>query len=306
MDELQQRTARAIVNVFETGRIRGNYSAIAVLKGDSGHLSYGRSQATLGSGSLFSLLETYCQQANAVFASRLRPFLAGVQRKDVRLDTDDTFKRLLRDAGAQDPVMRATQDQFFNNHYFVPACTAAEALGITDPLGITVVYDSHVQGGWGKVKSRVGPIDGGDARGWVRKYIARREEWLKSLKDPLPNTVYRMRSFDSLMGAGKWDLALPLTAHGVQITEVALSEETPQTAGAPRTLTLNSTYLRGDDVLAVQRALSAKGLPVGVPDGIYGPFTHQLVSEWQGRQSPPIAENGVGKDTRRSLGLQVT
>ena len=47
MNELQQNTARAIVNVFETGRISGNYAAVAVLKGDSGHLSYGRSQAAL-------------------------------------------------------------------------------------------------------------------------------------------------------------------------------------------------------------------------------------------------------------------
>jgi chitosanase len=52
VNDLQQKTVRAIVNVFETGHLEGNYSAIAVLKGDRGHLSYGRSQATLGSGSL--------------------------------------------------------------------------------------------------------------------------------------------------------------------------------------------------------------------------------------------------------------
>lgn len=309
MDELQQKTARAIVNVFETGRIRGNYSAIAVLKGDSGHLSYGRSQATLGSGSLFRLLDTYCLQPNAQFAPQLRPFLSALQNKDVRLDTDAIFRQLLRDAAGQDAVMRATQDQFFDNNYFVPARTAAQALGITAPLGITVVYDSHVQGGWGKVKSRIGPVVGGDTRGWIRRYISQRSQWLKSLKDPLPVTVYRMASFDALINAEKWDLALPLTAHGVQITEVSLSDDAPPSAGAPpmvnvpRILALTTPYLRGADVLAVQQALQGRGLPAGRPDGVYGPFTNQLVLEWQRTQNPAIAENGVGMATRRSLGL---
>lgn len=310
MNELQQKTARAIVNVFETGRIRGNYSAIAVLKGDSGHLSYGRSQATLGSGSLFRLLDTYCLQTNAQFAQQLRPFLSALQNQDVRLDADANFRQLLKDAGEQDAVMRATQDQFFNSNYFVPACTATQALGITDPLGTTVVYDSHVQGGWSKVKSRVGPVVGGDTRGWIRRYIAQRSLWLKSLKDPVPATVYRMASFDALINAEKWDLALPLTAHSVQITEVSLSsDDVPSLAGAPpmsnvpRILALTTPYLRGSDVLAVQEALQGRGLPVGSPDGVYGPFTNQLVLEWQRTQNPAIAENGVGMATRRSLGL---
>lgn len=303
MNELEQKTARAIVNVFETGRIRGNYSAIAVLKGDSGHLSYGRSQATLGSGSLFRLIETYCQQPNATFAVQLRPFLPDLQKRDTRLDTDQTLKQLLRDAGAQDPVMCATQDQFFTNNYFVPACTAAEALGIRDPLGVAVVYDSHIQGGWAKVQARVGAVANADTRAWVKKYVAERTLWLKSLKDPLPTTVYRMKSFDLLMVAGKWDLALPLTVHGVEITEVALRDDLTQAPNAPRLLTLTIPYLRGPDVLALQQTLLAKQLPIGTPDRVYGPFTHKLVGQWQRQQNPPITENGVGPQTSRSLGL---
>jgi len=33
---LQGRTAKAIVNIFETGRVRGDYGAVTVLAGDSG------------------------------------------------------------------------------------------------------------------------------------------------------------------------------------------------------------------------------------------------------------------------------
>jgi chitosanase len=44
MNSIQTATAVAIVNVFETGRVRGDYGGIAVIKGDNGHLSYGRSR----------------------------------------------------------------------------------------------------------------------------------------------------------------------------------------------------------------------------------------------------------------------
>jgi chitosanase len=69
MNDLQKATSAAIVNIFETGRALGNYGAIAVLKGDRGHLSYGRSQTTLGSGSLCKLLTQSCDLPNAQLAS---------------------------------------------------------------------------------------------------------------------------------------------------------------------------------------------------------------------------------------------
>jgi hypothetical protein len=166
MNELQKETARAILNVFETGRVRGDYSGIAVIKGDSGHLSYGRSQAALGSGTLFELINEYCAQPNAQFAVDLREFLGRLQQKDITLDTDQRFRTLLKDAANQDPVMRLTQDQFFNSRYLAPACRAAEALGITSPLGQTVVYDSHIQGGWGTLRKRMGPVTARGEQDW--------------------------------------------------------------------------------------------------------------------------------------------
>src|ERR1700722_6506844 len=122
VDPQQQNTARAIVNIFETGRIQGNYSAVAVLGGDKGHLLYGRSQAALGFGTPFQLVATYCNQPNAMFAAQLKPSLPRFQRKDVSLDSDTAVKQLLQQAGA-DPVMRNVQDEFFNSLFFTPACT---------------------------------------------------------------------------------------------------------------------------------------------------------------------------------------
>ena len=299
MNELQQSTARAIVNVFETGRVAGNYAAVGVLKGDSWHISYGRSQAALGSGVLFALLDAYCQNPTAKYAADLRVSLPRVKNKDFTLDADQPFRALLKLAATDDATMRLTQDQFFDSRYLAPACRDADTLGIGEPLGVTVIYDSHIQGGWPTLKQRIGPVTTRGSKDWVQRYIALRKSWLNSLKPPLPTTVYRMDAFDSLVKLEKWNLELPMTVHSVTITTDALAGET-SAQGRPRTLTLTSPYLRGADVTKLQAALQQKGLPI-TPDGVYGAFTSKLVEQWQTEQA--IHETGVGTLTRQSLGL---
>jgi chitosanase len=300
MDDLQKETAQAIVNIFETGRILGNYGAVTVLKGDNGHLTYGRSQTTLGSGNLYRLLLNYCQQSTTPFAARLQPLLPRFLQKDFTLDTDLAVKELLKQAASDDPMMRAAQDQFFNENYFAPALRAADAAGITQPLGQTVVYDSHIQGGWGVLKPQMpGLNDFGGETAWIAKYVDKRKAWLQSLKPPLPGTVYRMDSFNTLIDAGKWNLALPLTVHGVTITAEALAGDVPAAGAQPRTLRLVSPYLRGDDVKQIQMKLN----PGATPDGVYGPFTEALVKKFQAAQTPSVVEDGAGPLTRKALGL---
>lgn len=301
MNNLQKATSAAIVNIFESGRVRGDYGAITVLKGDSGHLSYGRSQVTLGSGSLFLLLQMYCGSPLAKFAAQLTPCLSRFKDKEFSLDTDKDVRALLQRAGREDPVMRETQDQFFNENYLGPACRHAEEVGITSALGQTVVYDSHIQGGWGKMKTRVGPVTARGENDWVKTYVATRKAWLQSLPPPLPTTVYRMDAFSKLIDGDKWDLPLPIAVHGVEISEASLAGDIP-VAGATtkRTLRLATPYLRGDDVKALQQALAKNGL-ANSADSIYGPFTDALVKNWQGTKS--IQEDGAGPRTLQSLGL---
>jgi chitosanase len=284
--------------VFETGRIPGNYAAVAVLKGDSGHLSYGRSQAALGSGVLFQLLDGYCQKQSAKYAAQLQAYLPRFRNKDFTLDADAALKALLKLA-ADDPVMRLTQDQFFDSRYLAPACSDAAVLGVVEPLGAVVIYDSRIQGGWPLLKQRIGPVTSRGSKDWVQRYIALRRAWLNSLAPPLPSTVYRMDSFDSLVTLEKWNLDLPVTVHGIAITAEALAGDVPD-QGLLRTLRLATPYLRGSDVTAVQTALARSGLPI-TPDGIYGAFTSTLVAQWQ--RAHAIAEDGAGPLTRRSLGL---
>ena len=105
----QVRTIQGIVNLFETGSILGDYGQVTIIPGDTGHLTFGRSQTTLGSGGLYLLLRRYCGNAGARFGSRLAAYLDRIAAPDVSLDRNLPLHNILR-ATADDPVMRDTQD----------------------------------------------------------------------------------------------------------------------------------------------------------------------------------------------------
>src|SRR3569623_685032 len=153
MPATQAQTAKAIVNIFETGSVRGDYSQVSLLPGDTGRLTYGRAQTTLGSGNLNVLIQRYCARGGARFAARLRPWLSALATRSPAADTDSKLHNLLR-ACADDPIMRDVQDAFFDQVYWEPAVRAATRLGIRSPLGVAVVYDSWVHGSWALLRDR--------------------------------------------------------------------------------------------------------------------------------------------------------
>lgn len=102
---LQKKTAEAIVNIFETDSVRGDYGNVTLIKGDTGHLTFGRSQTTLGSGNLYRLIQSYIAAPGARFGDDLKPFVQRVEGRDFSLDTDAYLKNILR-ASADDAVMR--------------------------------------------------------------------------------------------------------------------------------------------------------------------------------------------------------
>src|SRR3954469_11268250 len=89
------RTIQAIVNLFETSQVRGDYGQVTLLHGDTGHLTFGRSQTTLGSGGLHDLVDRYCGNPGARFARRLAPWLPAMKARDVTLDTDAKLHNIL-------------------------------------------------------------------------------------------------------------------------------------------------------------------------------------------------------------------
>lgn len=294
----QVRTAQAIVNLFETGEVLGRYGQVTLLPGDPGRLTYGRSQTTLGSGNLFELLKGYCQNPGARFGARLQSALPLFASGAAQLDTDSKLHNLLR-ACADDPLMRETQDVFFDLAYWQPAQRAAGRLGLGLPLAVAVVYDSHVHGSWGLLRDRTNKAVGEPAlageRGWVAAYVKQRRDWLATHKiQILRSTVYRMDAFQRLIDQGFWGLELPLVVRGAEISQAALSAAPPECYDGPqpgtRPLGLQQPLLRGLDVRLLQLGLSDEGADIKA-DGVFGQASVRCVKEHQIARGLPV--NGL-------------
>lgn len=309
LDDLQRRTAEAIVNIFEAGRPLGVYGQVTLIKGDTVHLTYGRSQTTLASGNLYLHIKAYCGSLDAQFATALSSYLGHLASRDTALDTDVTFRGLLREAG-DDPVMHAVQDQFFDRINWTPSVNDAAGISISSALGTAVLYDSHVQGSWARIRNLTiqnhGKPPTVSEQEWIGFYVAERRNWLATnANSALHATVYRMDAFNQLLGAQNWGLALPITVRGVRVDQdILMAEELIRVSAhdaSERTLMLQTPFMVGDDVEAVQRALVPAGIAVNI-DGIYGQLTEAAVRRFQ-QQKGLTVDGAVGPATRSALGL---
>jgi len=296
----QGQAARAIVNLFETGSVLGDYGQVTLLPGDTGRLTYGRSQTTLGSGNLYLLLARYCANAGARFGARLQALLPAFQAQAASLDTDGPAQNLLR-ACADDHVMRETQDAFFDEGYWQPAQRAAQKLGLASALAVAVVYDSHIHGAWGKLRDATTAAAGDPSQigeqAWISAYVQQRRAWLAGNSNAiLRGTVYRMDAFQRLIDQGYWGLPLPLVVRGQEISLAALSATPPGCYDGPqpgtRVIAVTDPLPRGLDVRLVQLGLSDRGVNV-VADGIFGQTSSRHVREFQlanGRPATGVAD----------------
>jgi chitosanase len=298
LTDIQKRTAQAIVNLFETGKPLGDYGQVTLLAGDSGQLTYGRSQTTLASGNLALLITSYCDAQGAANALALSPYLPALTAKNPSLNQDMVFRALLHEAGA-DPVMQSCQDTFFDKEYWDPAVSAAQSLGLDLGLSMAVVYDSKVHGSWVAMRDRTlvaNPNPSSDQKGWIAAYVATRRQWMANNSNPLlQKCVYRMDTFNALIADGAWDLPLPLTVRGTVLTEGLLTGAAPSSS-VKRVLKLTQPMMLGDDVKAVQTALGVTA------DGVYGANTAAAVSAFQ-RSKGLGADGVVGPATLVALGL---
>lgn len=302
----QAATIKAIVNLFETGRVLGDYGQVTVLAGDTGHLTFGRSQTTLGSGNLHTLLDRYCSNPGARFRHLLARVLPQTAARDTALDTDTRLHNVLR-ASADDAVMRDVQDEFFDNAYFDPAVRAAERMGIVSPLGQAVVYDSFVHGSWKRIRDRVeGTPQSLGEWPWIEAYVAARRQWLEShARRDLRATVYRMDAFQRLIELDAWGLPLPLVVRGAEISLMSLTGLPPGAFDGPQPGTRELSFmtsqalLRGLDVRLVQLALSERGADIRA-DGVFGRASSASVADHQRAVGLPVT--GVA-DRVLTLGL---
>ncbi len=218
-----------VINVFETGTINGKYGAISIYH-DGPHqirqITYGRSQTT-EYGNLGRLVDMYAK-AGGLYSADFAPYVPLVGRQ--ALVDDQAFKALLRKAGNEDPVMRATQDKFFDLAYFQPAQTWATANGFTLALSMLIIYDSYIHSGgiFDFLRARfpeVPPARGGDEKTWTAQYIDARNKWLSTHKRAdLRASAYRTGDLLREAARGNWDLAmLPIIANGTPVDDTGAS-----------------------------------------------------------------------------------
>jgi len=309
LTNLQKKTAMAVVNVFETGQVLGDYGKVTLLPGDPGHLTYGRSQTTLASGNLFLLIKAYSEAPDAALAGELAPYLDRLADQDLSLDHDAAFRGLLRQAG-EDPVMQGAQDDFFDRVYWAPALRSSEFIGVESALGATVVYDSRIHGSWHRMRDRTSqqhgaPADLGETA-WISRYVEVRRDWLANHSIRiLRRTVYRMDAFKRLIESDNWALELPIMVRGWSIDESVLTGGPAVRASAEvaeiRLLRLRRPFMQGSDVRELQEKLAGLSLDLEV-DGVFGPGTERAVKAYQQRNGL-VADGIAGAATRSALTL---
>lgn len=215
---------QSIVNVFETGAPEGKYDKLVIYDdgvNGSHQITYGKSQTT-EQGNLSRLIDMYVDNAGT-FANDFVPYLEKIGKEP--LVDDENFKRLLIKAAREDKIMRETQDNFFDEVYWLPAMQWFERNGFKLPLSMLVTYDSYIHSGSIPMFLRKRfieppPAKGGNEKKWVASYVETRHQWLKYHEKPiLRKTIYRTQTFLNEIARENWKLnKLPINANGVNVT----------------------------------------------------------------------------------------
>jgi chitosanase len=306
LTELQKRTAQAIINIFETGSVAGEYDSVVSVSGDPGGLTYGAKQTTIFSGNLYLLIKAYTETEGALFSNDLRPYLSRLLDQDERLNRNVMLHSILRQAG-RDAVMVRVQDAFFDRVYWNPAVNSASTINVQTALGIAVVFDSITHGSWKLIRDRTnnqfGSLSSIGEREWIQKYINVRRNWLANhAVQILHLTVYRMDAFKKIIQTSNWDLILPFTVRGLVVDENTLSPAIPSSVvPPPRLLLLKRPPMSGLDIREVQQALVDLGFSLEA-DGLFGPVTDAMVKAFQQQRGLRV-DGIVGRATRSALGI---
>ncbi len=238
----------SITSIFESGRPEGNPATYQTY--DAGIVSYGKHQATLAAGSLGQVLDAYYARSQSNTSQRLQEeFDARVKTKDESLRNDEEFKLLLLDAATEQAMVEA-QDSVFDQFYYQPAIAKAQQCALTSPLGLAVVYDIRIQGGWSQVLARLTARLGNSVVGqngtteeqWIAVFLEEREAWLNEIANnadargetananALRISTFRVRELRNLAQSGNYGLAGSFTVRGWNLTGLSAAQPPPPQA----------------------------------------------------------------------------
>lgn len=219
-DPLKMNKIMRVLNVFETGTLKQDYSSVFVMPDGPG----GIKQLTLGKGltefgNLPKLIERYAE-AEGEFSDELKPYVGRIGKKP-SLHSDSNLKRILKEAGS-DPVMQEEQNKIFAEKYWNPAKKFFDENGFTEPLSMLVIADSTLHSGsilsfLRKRFSERPPASGGDERKWISEYVRVRHDWLWNKGSLLRKTTYRTNCFKDIIRRGDWNLDDPINANGIVV-----------------------------------------------------------------------------------------
>lgn len=227
----QLKACKAIVSLYETGKLQGDYALLVVLKDRAG-ITFGKNQTTENSGGLFSLLEEY-KSLNGTYVELFEPYMKKLfDGKDLSktgaLTEDQEFKDLLVSSAKDDPLMRKAQDFYFHKKYFRPAMALASEYAVSLPLILCAIYDACIQQGPKGASELIekfndsfeSPEEGtmlDEEKAWGLGLIHRRHEFLSNFvgKDDehtkeVRKSVYRTSSLLDLANRNEWSLSVPL------------------------------------------------------------------------------------------------
>jgi chitosanase len=234
LTDIQKQLCLQVLNVWETGSVEGRYDAISIYADGPGgmrQITYGRSQTT-EFGNLRELIEMYIA-AGGTYASEFAQYVHMIGQQP--LVDNQSFKGLLRDAGRLDPLMKNTQDVFFDQRYYTPAMKWAGRHGFTSALSGLVIYDSFIHSGsiFEFLRQRfpeATPTAGGREKVWVQQYVDVRHSWLSNHSNPvIQASRYRTRDLKREISEANWNLtSLPIMANGAEVwgaTNERLSDE---------------------------------------------------------------------------------
>jgi hypothetical protein len=221
--------ASQIVSVFETGVPQGDPTRASVLADGAG-ITYGLHQATDGSDSLDAILLEY-DALGGTYARELRVWWPWLAEDGTRLENplllSSRCEQLLADLrrAGKDPVMRAAQEAVFARLYWEPAMAQCDALGLVEPLSRTAIYDLAIQSGLARLAQlrlafpELPPYRGGDERAWTLSLLrARRAFLLRSTREVVRKSVYRVDALEQLAREGRWTLDAPFMVRSQTIT----------------------------------------------------------------------------------------